>query len=134
MLSCGACGGGPRALAVDEQDGGLLLVAGTFERTCEDVTAIRFECGRWELFVHLDPPAQTPGPKPLFSADTWAQSYLSDGQENATECTVWGGSFEQGTVEITSTNEHSIAFTIAGTATSNFDADGSYEADRCEAL
>jgi hypothetical protein len=135
VVASAAAGGGPpqpTALAAFDEDGALLLVAGTFDRTCEEATSILFQCGRWELFVHLDPPAQTPGPKPLASPDTWAQKFTSDGRTDATECSLWGGTFEQGTVEITASDDDTVSFTIAGTAAGDFDADGSYDAVRCK--
>lgn len=136
LLACAiaGCGGppSPAAIAVDEEGGGLLLVAGTFDRTCEEATSILFECGRWELFVHLGPAALTPGAKPLASPDTWAQSFVSDGRYDAQECSLYGDTFGQGTVEITASDAGSVSFTIAGTATGEFDADGSYHAVRCE--
>jgi hypothetical protein len=122
----------PRAIAFDEADGALLLVAGTFDRGCEDASAILFECGRWELFVHLAPAAQSPGARPLASADTWAQRFVSDGRWDAQECSLYGDVLELGTVAITGSDAASVAFTIAGTATGDFDADGSYGAARCE--
>lgn len=130
-----ACGPpAPAALAVDYDDGALLLVAGTFDRTCEEATSIIFECGRWELFVHLDAAAaaETTGPRPLVSPGIWAQSFTSDGRHDADECSLWGGTFEQGTVEITGSDGDRVAFSIDGTATGDFDADGSYDAVRCK--
>jgi hypothetical protein len=135
LLACviAGCDGppSPHAIAVDEEGGALLLVAGTFDRTCDEATSILFECGRWELFVHVDAAAQTPGAKPLASPDTWAQSFRSDGRWNAQECSLYGDTFELGTVAITASDAGSVSFTIAGTATGDFDADGSYQAVRC---
>lgn len=129
-----ACGpSGPTALAATEEDGGLLLVAGTFDRTCGELTSILFECGRWELFVHVASAAPTGGPLPLDSPEIWSQSFMSDGHPGGTECTLWGDIFTQGTVEITGTTAGTVSYTIAGTATGNFDADGDYDAVRCEA-
>jgi hypothetical protein len=122
----------PRAIAFDEGGGALLLVAGTFGRGCEDASDILFECGRWELLVHLEPAAQSPGAKPLASPDIWAQSFVSDGRWDASECSLYGDTFAQGTVQITGSDAGSVAFTIAGTATGDFDADGSYDAVRCQ--
>lgn len=129
-----ACGPpGPAALAVDGEDGSLLVVAGTFDRTCEEATSILFQCGRWELFVHLASPAQAAGPVPLDSPDAWAQSFVSDGRRDDSECSLWGDIYTKGTVEITALDPGSVAFTLAGTASGDFDADGAYDAERCGA-
>ena len=137
LLLAGALAGcsgppAPAALAVDDEGGALLLVAGTFSRTCEEATSILFECGRWELFVHVEAAAQTPGARPLASPDVWAQSFMSDGRYDAQDCSLWGGTFEQGTIDITGVDDAVVSFTIDGTASGNFDADGSYDAVRCQ--
>ncbi|MEZ4296558.1 MAG: hypothetical protein R3B70_16415 [Polyangiaceae bacterium] len=122
---------GPQALAAPQDDGTLVLVAGTFDRTCEEVLSIIFQCGRWELFVRVGAPDQTPGPKPMITEDTFALGYFSDGAYDGDSCSLYGDSFEQGTFEITDTTDQRVKFTFAGTANDDFDADGDYDAAIC---
>ena len=130
-LAAVGCGGPEtRAIAVEEVNGSLSLVVGTFDRTCGEAHSIILECGRWELLVNLDPEAQQ-GEQPLVSEFTWAENLVSDGDYDGTECLVQGGTFEQGTVEITARESDVVSFTVSGTAVGKFDADGSYDASVC---
>lgn len=128
------CGGDPEpaAIAYTNADGVLTVVAGTFTRTCKDATAILMQCGRWELAVHVNPAAQSGGAKPIDSADTWAENLVSDGAPDGTECTIRGGTYEQGSIEIVEVADDSVQFTITGTSNGKFDADGTYDALRCK--
>jgi hypothetical protein len=128
------CGGDPQpvALALQDPDGVLTVIAGTFDRSCAEAKSVILQCGRWELAVHLKPAAQSGGPKPLASDDTWAEDLQSDGRPDGKQCTILGGTFEQGTIEITNAAAATVAFTIAGTTKGTFDADGVYEAARCQ--
>ncbi len=128
------CGGDPEptALALQDQAGALTVIVGTFSRTCEEAHSIIFECGRWELAVHMKPAAQSGGAKPLASDDTSAESLVSDGGPNAQKCSVIGGTYEKGTIEITEADAESVTFTLAGTAQGAFDADGTFTASRCK--
>lgn len=132
--SAAGCGGDdePTAIAIDEADGSLTVIASTFNRTCDEARSILLECGRWELLVNVAASAQTPGPKPLVSPATYAENLVSDGEPGGLECLVQGGTFEKGTIDITGSDEASVSFTIAGTLDGTFDADGSYEAIRCK--
>ncbi len=127
------CGGDPEptALALEGPNGVLTVIAGTFSRTCQEAHSIIFECGRWELAVHVKPSAQSGDTIPIASADAWAESLVSDGAPNADECSVLGGTFEQGTIAITEATSDAVTFTVAGTAQGTFDADGTYTALRC---
>jgi len=131
--SIAGCGGDdePAAIAITEADGSLTVIAGTFSRTCEEAQSIILECGRWEILVNVAAGAQTPGPKPLVSPETYAENLLSDGEQGGLECLVVGGTFEKGTIDITASDDATVSFTIAGTLDGQFNADGSYEAARC---
>ena len=138
VLSCAApgllagCGDpGPQAMAYVDEDGVLTVIAGTFTRKCEDATSIIFQCGRWELDVHLNPAAQS-GEQPIASPDTWAENLVSDGRPDGDECTIRAAPYEQGTIEIEEITDDHVRYTISGTASSRFDADGTFDARRCD--
>jgi hypothetical protein len=128
------CGGDPEptALALDDPNGTLTVIVGTFSRTCQEARSIIFECGRWELAVHLGPGAQSDGGKSLASSGVTAEKIVSDGAPNAQECSVLGGAYEQGTIEITKVSADAVTFLIDGTAQGDFDADGTFTAARCK--
>jgi hypothetical protein len=133
-LAAAGCAGSvePTAIAIEQPDGSLTLLAGTFDRSCSDTSAPVLECGRWELRVTVEPEAQDPGPKPLLSPYTWAENVMSDGKIGGSQCLVVGGSFEKGTVEITATTAATVSYTLEGTTDGAFNADGSYDAVRCK--
>ncbi len=131
MVLVTGCGGPEvRSLATKDKDGSLTLVTGTFNRSCDESNSIIFECGRWELRVNLEPDAWT-GEQPLASQLVWAESLVSDGEPDGNECLVQGGTFEQGTIELTVVTDTLVSFDVAGTAVGAFNADGSYEAEVC---
>lgn len=129
LVGCGDPG--PNAIAYVDEDGVLTVIAGTFTRKCEDVTAIILQCGRWELAVHMNPAAQS-GEQPIASPDTWAENLVSDGRKDGTECTIRAAPFEQGSIEIDEISDDHVRYTITGTASGKFDADGTFEAQRCD--
>lgn len=135
--ACAALGGAAgcgdpstRALAFEDPDGSLSLSVGTFDRTCDQAHAVILGCGRWELYVNLEPGAWS-GEQPLDSDLTWAQAFISDGRPDGDECTMRGSVLRQGTIDITEKTGDHVAFTVAGTAFGEFDADGSYDASVC---
>lgn len=131
LAGASGCGGlGTRALAFEDPDGSLSLSVGTFERTCDEAHAVLLACGRWELYVNLEPEAQS-GEHPLASDTTWAQAFISDGRPDGDECTMRGSVLDHGTIDITDRTDDRVSFTVTGTAFGKFDADGSYDASVC---
>lgn len=132
LCTSGCADGGAKAYAVPQDNGALMLVAGTFDRSCEEALSIVFQCGRWELFVHVDPEDQTPGAKPMDSPKSWALGYFSDGSRDGDECSIYGDTFEIGTFEVTDTSDGRVKFRFDGTANDDFNADGEYDAPLCD--
>lgn len=131
LSGAAGCGGpGTRALAFEDPDGSLSLSVGTFDRTCDQEDALILGCGRWELYVNLEPEAQS-GQHPLASDLTSAQAFIADGRPDSTDCTMRGSVLKQGTIDITEKTDDRVSFTVAGTAFGDFDADGSYDASVC---
>jgi hypothetical protein len=128
--SAGCGGPGTRALAFEDADGSLSLSVGTFDRTCDQAHALLLGCGRWELYVNLEPEAWS-GEQAIGTEIIWAQAFIADGDPDGTECTMRGKVFEQGTIEITEKVDDRVSFTVVGTELGEFNADGSYDASVC---
>jgi len=96
---------------------------------------IEFECGpdvAWEVSISIPPALQKVGVIPL--SDTSLISYFSDSGPNIDapqDCWGGGGSFIDGTLEITNIDATSVSFTLSNTTSFDFNADGSYVAPLC---
>lgn len=130
----GGCGGDPEpsAMAFSDSNGVLTVIAGTFDHDCSNVDALIFQCGRWELAVHLRPAAQSGAVQPIGTDDVWGENIVSDGPADGTDCTVRARPFEQGSISIDEVTDGYVRFTVDGSSTGNFDADGTFEGTVCD--
>ena len=99
--------------------------------SCGDPFAAQ-PCGsNWGVTIAIPPHLQLPGVLPLSSADL-ISTFSATGPGSGDDCWFGGGSFIDGTLEITSIDEGQVAVTLSGTSTFDFDANGSYTVPRCQ--
>jgi hypothetical protein len=84
--------------------------------------------GTWDVTILLPPQLQTPGTYPLENLASWFEQGPCDRGGGG------GGSYWDGTIQVTAVSAGEIAFTLSGTGSFFFvqgNADGSYVAPRC---
>lgn len=113
--------------------GNLTIYANNLPSTCADPNNNLQGCNTTHKYVDIElPPAlQAIGTYPLDSIAT-ASEWTPDNQGS---CSGGGGSYWGGTIQITSIDASSVAFTLSGTDaffSGGENADGSYVAPRCQ--
>jgi hypothetical protein len=113
--------------------GTLYVEIGNFSQSCADGDPAPVCAGftYWQVSVGIPPALQAPGVIQL--SDPSLNSFFSVSGSDGDACTGGGGSFTQGTLEITSIDASTIVVTLSGTSAvgSDFDADGDYTAPIC---
>ncbi len=108
----------------------LYVMIGSQGRVCADPFAA-VPCGDWQVTIGIPPELQHEGVISLGEPGVISTFSASGPNQGASDCWFGGGSFLDGSIEITSMDETSVVFNLSGTTTSDAPADGVYTAIRC---
>ncbi len=111
----------------------LYLIVGKHGSTCSDPYG-SYECGselKWFASIGLPPDLQKSGVISLAEPGLISSFSVTGPADEFGSCWGGGGSFMDGTIEITSIDDTQVSFVLANTSDFDFDADGSYTAARC---
>jgi hypothetical protein len=109
----------------------LFVFIGDPAVTCEDPFAYG-GCPHWKVFIGIPPHLQEPGTYDLSAPDFLYSGYSVSGQNTGPDdCWGGGGSFSEGTLEITTIDSDWVRGQLIGTPTFDFDVNGPFSASRC---
>ena len=98
---------------------------------CSDPFAVP-ECPYWQVSLGIPTDLQKPGTYDLASPEFSYSGYsVSQPNIDAPDCWGGGGSFWEGTLQITAINDDKVAGVLSGTPAFDFDANGPFTALRC---
>lgn len=108
----------------------LYVFTGDFAIQCD--APFNSACPSWHVTIGIPPALQVPGVLQLSDPALIAGFSVSQSPDPNGECmSGGGGSFLDGTIEIVSITSANVVFKLAGTNTSEFDANGDHTAIRC---
>jgi len=91
------------------------------------------ECGnQWRVTIGIPPELQQVGILPLSTPGLLAYATSTSADHGDGTCGWGGGSFMDGTLEITAIDDTHVAGVLADTWGWDFDADGAFDAARCQ--
>lgn len=114
----------------------LVIFLSNAAQSCADPYLGLYSCAteRHQIRVWLTPEHQAVGTYSLWEMAMWAHSAPQTGNGNEGFCGGGGGTYWDGTIEVTAIDATHVDFTLAGTGQvigGNGNSDGSYSAIRC---
>ena len=120
--------GGTGGTGLDPQT--LHLVIGTSRASCSDPRQIS-DCEEWTVRIPVPAELQVEGSISLSRLNAFMSSGGERRSPSPYDCGMGGGSFSQGFLSIVQIDERKVRFALSDTWTFDFDANGSYEVERC---
>jgi len=108
----------------------LHLAIGTSGASCANPREIS-DCEEWAVRIPLPADLQHEGTIPLSRVNAFMSSGGERRSPDPYDCGMGGGSFSQGYLSILQIDDQKVRFTLTDTWTFDFNANGSYEVERC---